>query len=69
MAPQVADLIAADRMADRRRAACTARLAALARCCRPSALSRAARRTAGAVDRLRAAVRPRRPATACCTSA
>lgn len=54
IAPQVADLIAADRMAERQRHAATARLAAIARCCRPSTWTRAARHLTRAAARLRA---------------
>jgi hypothetical protein len=68
LAPQVADLIAADRIADRQRLACSARLAALARCCRPGALRRAARQASTALARLRTAVRHGRPTAACCSA-
>jgi hypothetical protein len=70
MTPQVAQLIAADRIAERQRAGCAARLAALARCCRPSSWTRLARRAARTADRLRDAVRrDRTGAVPCCTPA
>jgi len=66
IAPQVAELIAADRIAERQRIACTARLAALARCCQPSTWERTARRVAQGVARLRGPVRRDRHAAAVC---
>ena len=66
IAPQVAELIVADRIADRQRHAHAARLAALARCCQPSAWGRAARRVAQGLDRVRAGARPDRHAAAAC---
>jgi hypothetical protein len=64
--PYTTELLAADRSRELRRQAATARLAALARCCRPSAWGRAARRATTAVLRLRAALRPGQPAATCC---
>jgi hypothetical protein len=67
LTPQVAELIAADRIAERQRHASAARLAALARRCRPSTWGRAARRLAQGLDRLRCAVgRDQHVAAACC---
>jgi hypothetical protein len=64
---QVAQLIAADRAVELQRHAATARLAALARCCRPSTWARTARRATGAMARLRAAFRPDQSvAVPCC---
>ncbi|MGY1617191.1 hypothetical protein ACI797_10645 [Geodermatophilus sp. SYSU D00691] len=62
----VAQVIADERGAELQRRADTARLAALARCCRPSTWARAARRAAAAVDRLRTA---RSAGTPCCAPA
>jgi hypothetical protein len=64
--PYMTEVSAADRSRELRRQACTARLVALARCCRPSAWGRAARRAGEAVTRLRAAVRCDRSAAASC---
>ena len=67
IAPQVAELIAADRIAERQRAASAARLAALARCWRPSAWATAAARIARGLTRLRGVVRwNRHVAAPCC---
>ena len=66
ISPQVAQLIAADRMAEAQRHAAAARLAALARCCRPTTWGRAARRATTAVLQLRDALRRGRSATAPC---
>lgn len=64
---QVAELIVADRIAERQRHAHTARLAALARCCRPSTWRRSAHRVAQGLTRLRgAARRDRSTAAVCC---
>jgi hypothetical protein len=64
--PYMTEVLAADRSRELRRQAATARLAALARCCQPSAWGRAARRAATVALRLRAALRPDRPAATCC---
>lgn len=63
IAPQVAELIAADRIAEWQRHAATARLAAIARCCRLSTWTRAARHLTRTLTRLRAA---RSVAGPCC---
>ncbi len=64
--PYVAQGLAADRAAELQRSAATARLAVLARCCRPATWARAARRADAAVTRVRAALRPDRSATEPC---
>ena len=51
-----------------RREADAARLAALARCCRPSTRALAVRHTGDALRQLRAAVVPERRATSCCAA-
>jgi hypothetical protein len=66
LTPQVAELIAADRIAERQRHAHAAYLAALARCCQHSAWGRAARRVAQGLNRLRGAARRDRHAVAAC---
>ncbi|MGY1672019.1 hypothetical protein [Geodermatophilus sp. SYSU D00710] len=67
LTPYVAQLIADDRATELQRHAATARLAALARCCRPSIWVRAIRRVTAAAVRLRAALPRVRPgAAACC---
>jgi hypothetical protein len=66
IAPQVAELIAADRIAERQRHATAARLAALARCCRPSAWATAAGGFARGLTRLRGVVRGHRHVAAPC---
>jgi hypothetical protein len=60
---EITKALAAEQHRDRARAASGTWLAALARCCRPTAWARAARRVADAVH-----TRRRRPATgvACC---
>ena len=70
MTPEVAQLIASDRSAQLHRAAATARLAAIARCCRPGAVARLAGSAAAAVARLRTSPRRGRTAGAvCCAGA
>jgi hypothetical protein len=54
ISPLVAQLVAADRSAQLQRSGAAARLAAIARCCRPSAWARSAPRMTQAVTRLRA---------------
>ncbi|MGY1771767.1 hypothetical protein [Blastococcus sp. SYSU D00813] len=61
--PEVAQLVAADRTAALQRAATSARLAAIARCCRPGRWARATRRAVQAAVRLR---RGHVPAAVCC---
>jgi hypothetical protein len=63
--PHAAQLIAADRTAEMQRSAHTARLAALVRCCRPTAWVRATRRAIAAATRVREALRPDPSATCC----
>lgn len=68
--PDVAQLIAADRSAQLQRAATSARLAALARCCQPSHWANGARRAGQALTGWR--TRLRRDAvrgTGCCAPA
>ena len=65
--PYLAELLAESRGAELRREAYTARLAAIATCCRPSAWPRTARRAVDAVLRLRAAV-GRDQAAVCCAA-
>jgi hypothetical protein len=67
ISPQVTQLVAADRIAERQRHAHAARLAALARCCQPSTWGRAARRVTQGLARLRTAGRRgHAPAAVCC---
>jgi len=66
IASQVAELIVADRMADRQASARTARIAALARCCQPSMWARTFRRARAAVARHH---RGRPTAGLCCAGA
>jgi hypothetical protein len=66
LAPQVAELIAAGRIAERQRHASAARQAARARCCQPSTWGRATRRIAEGVVRLRAVRRDRHVPASCC---
>jgi hypothetical protein len=54
--------------ADLRRQAGNARLAALARCCRPSTWARTARHAGEVLRHVRAAVVPERTAAACCSA-
>lgn len=68
IAPQLAELIVTDRMADRQRSAATARLAAIAHCCRPSTWARTARRIRAASARAATVLRRRTP-TQCCAPA
>ena len=69
-ASQLTELIVADRMAERQRVASASRLAALARCCRPSTWVRAVQRAARGLARLRAGVhRDRVAGGACCSPA
>ena len=58
----VSEQLATDHAAALRRDAATSRLAALARCCRPSSWARAARRAGAAAARLRGS----RPVGASC---
>jgi hypothetical protein len=67
--PYLAELLAEFRGAELRREACTARLAALAACCRPSSWARTARRAVDALTRLRTTVGRDRAAAACCAAA
>ena len=68
--PEVAQLVAADRSAQLHRAVTSARLAALARCCRPSRWARVVRRAGEALATLRVTLhRDRAPAAACCAGA
>jgi len=60
------EVFAADRGQRLRREAAAARLAALARCCRPSAWGRAARRATAATAALRSSLRRDRSAAAPC---
>jgi hypothetical protein len=60
------EVLAADRGRELRRQAATARLVALARCCRASAWGRAARRATAAVLRMRALLTAGGPAATCC---
>ena len=64
----LAGLLVEQHHAELRREAADARLAAIARCCSPSAWSRSARRAVEAVARLRAAARRDRSPLACCTA-
>jgi hypothetical protein len=64
LTPYAAQLIADDRAAELQRRAATERLAALARCCRPSTWVRAARRAAAAALRLRVTPAPARSGAA-----
>ncbi|WP_222272164.1 hypothetical protein [Modestobacter marinus] len=64
--PEVAQMVAADRAAQLQRAAASARLAAIARCCRPSHWAQAASRVVRAMSRLQ---RERVPAGVCCAGA
>ncbi len=66
LTPYAAQLIADDRATELQRHAATARLIALARCCRPSTWVRATRRVAAAAIRLRAALPPARSGAAPC---
>ena len=66
LTPYAAQLIANDRAAALQRSAATARLAALARCCRPSTWVRATRHVIAAGVRLRAALPPARSGAAPC---
>lgn len=66
LSPYVAQLIAEERIAERQRYAASARLAAIARCCRPSAWTRTADRISQAAARLR---RPRPVTAQCCAAA
>ena len=65
--PYLAAMLAESRDAELRREAYTARLAAIATCCRPSAWVRTARRAVDAVTCLRTAV-GRDRATVCCAA-
>ena len=62
--PHLVAMFAEQRGAELRREACAARLAAIVRCCRPSAVARSARRLAALAARLR-----RSAPTACCATA
>jgi hypothetical protein len=64
--PEVAQLLAADRSAQLQRAVTSARLVALARCCRSSHWGQVARRAAQALTGLR---HDRVPVAACCAGA
>ena len=66
ISPHVAQIIAADRMAEAQRHAAAARLAAIARCCQPTTWGRATRRATAAVLQLRDALRRDRSAAAPC---
>jgi hypothetical protein len=65
IAPQITGLIVADRIADRQRHAAAARLAAIARCCRPSTWARTARRIRAASARATSVLRHRAPEPCC----
>lgn len=64
-APLVTELIAADRIAERQRRGSAARLAARARCCRPTAWGRGRQRIVQDVGRLRAGICRDEPALCC----
>lgn len=66
LTPYAAQLLAGDRAVELQRHAATARLAALARCCRPSTWVRATRRVTAATIRLRAALPAVRSGAAPC---
>ena len=68
--PYLAEMSAELHAVELRREASAARLAALVRCCRPSAWARTARRATVAVARLRSAIRDDQPSAAsCCATA
>lgn len=67
--PEVAQLVAADRTARFQQAAVSARLAAIARCCRPRHWEEAVRRVDQAATRLRMALRRDRISAVCCAGA
>jgi hypothetical protein len=67
--PLMAEMLLAERTRELRAEAATARLAALVRCCRPSAWTRAARRAAAAVRAVPRAWRADGATTSCCAPA